>query len=120
MDVGLIIVNFVYFTGGWLVQFADAGLAGRLALPEVPWVVKGRKVVVGTCGALVGEPLDELLERDVLPIRIFSTVKLDIVLLVGAVCDCDCVSLCNVWLVCFRPEVDDDCERLLQPSGELW
>jgi hypothetical protein len=98
MDHGLIIVSFVYFTGGWLVQLADAGLTGMLALPEAPCGVNGWNVVVGTLGALVGEPLEVLLERDVLPIRIFSTVKLEIVLLVGVLCDC--VSLCvttDVW-----------------------
>ena len=36
MDVGLNIVNLLYFTDGRLVQLADDGLAGMLVLPEVP------------------------------------------------------------------------------------
>ena len=44
---------------------------------------------------LVGEPLDVLLEWDVLPIRIFSPVKLDTVLLVGVFSEC-ASNVCNV------------------------
>ena len=43
---------------------------------------KGRNDVVDACGALVGEPLDVLFEREVFPMSMFSTVKLEIVLFV--------------------------------------
>jgi hypothetical protein len=83
MAVGLKMVNLVYLTGGWLTQFTptmedDIGPKGvgegRLTGVVGDW--EGAKVVV--------EEEEELVELGpCFPMRMFSTVKLEIVLLLG-------------------------------------
>ena len=78
---------------------AEDGLSGVLAEELLlPCGVSGRKLVFAVWDALVGELLDVLLERDVLPIRIFSTVKLDTALLVGVFSEC-ASNVCKVLML---------------------
>lgn len=92
MAVGLRMVNFVYFTGGWLTQLTptmdeDIGPKGvgegRLAAVELVGEWEETEVVVE-------EPVEFGL---CFPIRIFSTVKLEIVLLLDVFCSLGAVFL---------------------------
>lgn len=89
-------VNLVYFTGGWLTQFTPT--MDDVVQEGVAWMLAaaGGEVQVGECtgtegmavgtegmaAAITGNDEDPLLEGEeeeecCLPIRIFSTVKLD-------------------------------------------